>query len=267
MKSATASALRSPRAFPIRPASPHALATVPAAHPVGSWRYDGLPRRRGLSYTAGLVLSVGLHTALFLGFADAPAPARPVARVEEQVIQIAMPTLPPEEPEVAPAELAEVAPAETIAVPQLMEVPAMVALNDFQQLVDLRPQTDLDVAALRQMTIPANHGRGGSGAAAFGNVFNLADLDRTPQPISQPAPRVPPNAPFGVDEERVVVSFIVDADGNVRQPRVVESSNLGFDRAAVEGVQRWKFRPGLKAGRKVATLMQVPVLFVVSDPV
>jgi protein TonB len=258
----TATALRYPHHFPGRPRGSVTVAPVRPA-PTGTWRYSAMPRRRW-SYAAGLLLSVGLHTAIFFGFSRDAAPAPVAAKPQEQVVQMEMPPLPQEEPEQQPEELVEAQPVESVAVPQLMDVPQMVALSDFTQQVDLRPQV-VDTNALRQMAIPVNHGRGGSGAGSFGNVFQLSDLDRIPQAMNQPAPSFPQNLPNDITEGRVVVTFIVDADGFVREPRVVESSRSEFERSALNGVMRWKFRPGMKGGRKVATRMEVPINFVFAD--
>lgn len=269
---ASAPALRPQPHFPVRPrvvapATAPAAPRAPQAAPTGSWRYNVVPRR-GWTYFAGLLLSVGLHTALFFSFADSPKPkAVAAAKVEEEIIAIEMPPLAPEEPEVQPTELVESLP-ETVAVPQLAEVPSMVALNDFNQVVDLRPKAEIDPNALRQLAIPVNHGRGGLAAEGLANVFKLSDLDRMPEPVAQPAPAYPQGAKVSANElETVVLQFIVDADGKVRNPRVVSSTNRDFERSAVEGVQRWKFKPGFKGGRKVATLMEVPLKFVVTDTI
>jgi periplasmic protein TonB len=262
-----ASTLRSPHHFPGRPHTAATPVTGIQPAPAGSWRYQASPRHRWV-YGAGLVLSVGVHTALFFGFSrDNSTASAPTAPQATEIIQIAMPDLPPEEPEAQPVELAEAAPAATVAVPQLMEVPSMVALSDFTQLADLRPQTEFDPAALRQMAIPVNHGRGGNAPANLGDVFRLGDLDRIPQAVAQPAPRYPHGARSAAEEESVLVSFIVDAEGAVLAPRAVSSTNRDFEDAAVQGVQRWKFRPGIKGGRKVATRMEVPVKFVVTDQI
>ncbi|MBA3848388.1 MAG: hypothetical protein C0502_00135 [Opitutus sp.] len=254
----TATALRPPRHFPGRPRGSITVAPERPA-PVGAWRYSARPRRRW-SYAAGLLLSVGIHTAIFFGFSRDTAPASVAAKAPEQVVQIEMPPLPQEEPGQQPEELVEAPPVESVAVPQLMDVPRMVALSDFTQQVDLRPQV-VDANALRQMAIPVNHGRGGSGSGSFGNVFRLSDLDRIPQAINQPAPNFPQNLPGDITGGRVVVTFIVDADGFVREPRVLDSSRSEFERSALNGVMRWKFRPGVKGGRKVATRMEVPIQF------
>jgi protein TonB len=218
-------------------------------------------------YAAGLLFSVGVHTALFFAFSDAPAPAPVSPKVTEEIIAMEMPALAPDEPEPQPTELVEAMP-ETVAVPQLAEVPTLVALSDFNQVVDLRPKAEIDPNALRQLAIPVNHGRGGPAGADFANVFKLSDLDRAPQPVAQPAPAYPPGAKVSANElETVVLQFVVDADGAVRSPRVISSTNRDFERSAADGVLRWKFKPGMKGGRKVATLMEVPLKFVVTESI
>jgi protein TonB len=59
----------------------------------------------------------------------------------------------------------------------------------------------------------------------------------------------------------VLVDFIVDTIGDVRNATAVRSSNREFESSAVEAVSKWKFRPGMKGGRAVFTHMQVPIEF------
>lgn len=232
--------------------------------PPGSWRYTTVPKTRW-SYVVALTLGLGLHAAMLYGFNSKPVRAQAAAAPKaEQVIQMEMPPIEPEQNEEKPQELAE-EPAPTVAVPQLAEVPTMVAISDFSQQVDLRPKAEVDTNAFKSMTIPVNHGRGGSGLGGNGTLFKLSDLDRVPQAIAQPAPNYPPNLREGLDEGTVVVSFIVDADGRVRDPRVLSSTAAEFEQAALKGVMRWKFNPGMKGGRKVATLMEVPLKFELTD--
>jgi periplasmic protein TonB len=63
----------------------------------------------------------------------------------------------------------------------------------------------------------------------------------------------------------VVVRFVVDAQGAVRRARVVQSSRAEFEGPALRAVERWRFRPGRKAGRAVATWMEVPIAFALPD--
>lgn len=251
-----------------RPARPHfprgastALPMTPA--PAGSWRYPSAPKTHW-SFALAIVAALSLHAAMFYGFNSKPVRPRAAApQAIEQVIQLEMPPVVPEESDDKPTELAEES-SPTVAVPQLAEVPTSVALTDFTQQIDLRPKTEVDANALRSMTIPVNHGRGGSGLAGGGNIFKLSDLDRIPQVVAQPAPQFPQNP--GLDNGVVRLTFIVDADGNVRDPKIVSATDQAFETPAINGVKKWKFRPGMKGGRKVATLMEVPIRFELTEP-
>ncbi|HZZ19953.1 MAG TPA: energy transducer TonB [Opitutaceae bacterium] len=59
----------------------------------------------------------------------------------------------------------------------------------------------------------------------------------------------------------VIVDFVVDNNGEVRNTTAVRSSNRAFEASAVEAVSKWKFRAGKKGGRFVFTHMQVPIEF------
>lgn len=242
------------------PSSGSAAPLPPPPKTGGDWRYSSLPKSRGAAVLA-VVAAAGLHAAMFYGFPEkTPRPARVAPPKAEAIVQIAMPPLPPEEAEDAPRELAD-APATAVAVPQLADIPTTVALSDFTQSLDLRPRAEVDVGALKSMTIPIVRARGGLGGGAS-TIFSLAQLDRAPQPIAQPMPNFPKNVRLvGIDEVVVVVEFVVDADGRVVEPRVTSSNALEFNPAALAGVLRWKFRPGVLAGRKVATRMEVPLRF------
>ncbi|HLP24245.1 MAG TPA: TonB family protein, partial [Acidobacteriota bacterium] len=78
-----------------------------------------------------------------------------------------------------------------------------------------------------------------------------------------------PAFPYGlrqqVSEAKVTLEFIVDANGEVVAPMVTDSSHRGFDDAAIIGVSKWKFRPGMKAGRKVNTRVRQAITFTVGD--
>jgi protein TonB len=63
----------------------------------------------------------------------------------------------------------------------------------------------------------------------------------------------------------VRVEFVVDSTGRVVAPYVVASTHFGFNDAAVAGVAKWKFRPGIRGGKRVNTRMQVPILFRITD--
>ncbi|MBC7369794.1 MAG: TonB family protein [Undibacterium sp.] len=59
----------------------------------------------------------------------------------------------------------------------------------------------------------------------------------------------------------VLVDFVVDQEGRVRNAFVVKSLNPSFNDSAVDAVQRWRFEPGRIGERPVNTHMQVPIIF------
>lgn len=59
----------------------------------------------------------------------------------------------------------------------------------------------------------------------------------------------------------VLVDFIVDIEGRVRNAYVVRTLNPSFDDPALEAVRKWRFEPGSVRGVPVITHMQVPVIF------
>ena len=66
-------------------------------------------------------------------------------------------------------------------------------------------------------------------------------------------------------EGQVLVGFIVDSKGTVREAYPIRSTHREFESAAVQAVSKWRFRPGKKGGRSVNTRMQVPIVFSITD--
>lgn len=94
-----------------------------------------------------------------------------------------------------------------------------------------------------------------------GRVFMPAELDRAPVVRTQVAPAYPPNLRTLRVPAAVAVAFVVDEAGAVRDAQVVEPGQPECDAAAVAAVGRWRFEPGMKAGRPVATRLQLSVAF------
>lgn len=237
---------------------------IPLKNP-GDWHYYGLPRLPRISWVA-IVLSAGLHAWFLLGF-NAPAPVKK-HRVEEEPL-VELMAMPPLEPDVddMPKELSdESEEAPSVEVPMLADVPSAVDINvAFVQPLDVRPTVPSNLGAARLASIPVNIAHGPRTSSGLKDIFNLSQLDRVPEPISQAAPRVPFELKKEVGRSEVVIEFIVDVEGRVRDPVVVRSTHPGFHNAALDGVSRWRFRPGIKTGRKVNTRMRVPILFEVYE--
>ena len=59
----------------------------------------------------------------------------------------------------------------------------------------------------------------------------------------------------------MTLTFNVDADGKVGEPRVEKSTHPSFDKPAIEALKKWKFEPALRGGKRVACRMRVPIRF------
>ncbi|QTN31461.1 energy transducer TonB [Akkermansiaceae bacterium] len=105
------------------------------------------------------------------------------------------------------------------------------------------------------MDIPNFSMKGGDDA--FGG-----DLDAPPQPVS----KIPPTYPSSLLSQgkggRVLVSCTIDAAGKVIATSIKQSSgHPDLDKAAINAVNRWKFKPGTRGGNKVKSVALVPFNF------
>lgn len=90
---------------------------------------------------------------------------------------------------------------------------------------------------------------------------SMADID-APMPISRPAPRYPPEALRRNVGGSVRVLATVAQDGSVERLELAEGSgNRDLDRAAMEAVRRWRFRPAMRNGQPVTATVVVPLEF------
>ena len=74
--------------------------------------------------------------------------------------------------------------------------------------------------------------------------------------------KYPQDAVQAKQEGRVIVSFVVDADGSIVEPRVVKSVSPSFDAEAlriVSAMPRWT--PGMQGGQPVRVRYTVPISF------
>jgi protein TonB len=83
-----------------------------------------------------------------------------------------------------------------------------------------------------------------------------------PQPISTPSPKYPAQALRNGERGTVMVSVEIGADGVPTDVGVAKSSgSRHLDRAAVDAVRRWRFRPAMADGRPTTGQVQVPISF------
>ncbi|GAB3356110.1 energy transducer TonB [Lysobacter tyrosinilyticus] len=83
-----------------------------------------------------------------------------------------------------------------------------------------------------------------------------------PQPISMPSPQYPAQALRNGDQGTVLVSAEIGVDGVPTSVGVARTSgSRALDRAAVDAVKRWRFRPAMAEGRPTVGHVQVPINF------
>lgn len=232
-----------------------------------AFRYHGTPPQPRSFYLVAIFISVALHAGLILGFNEKKIPKR-VAVVEEPPAEmLIMPDLTePEEEKFNELNDDEPA-APTVQVPMLQDVPLSIPVDaSFTQLLDPTVPTKLEGAASNVMAIPLNIQRGRPDTSGIKDLFNIADLDRRPEPIVQTPPTFPYELKQSVSEARVRVGFIVTSRGDVIMPYIINSTDRGFERATLDAVMKWKFKPGMRGGRRVNTRVEQPIDFkVVAD--
>ncbi len=90
----------------------------------------------------------------------------------------------------------------------------------------------------------------------------VASATATPVPIQMPPPRYPPQAARRGVGGTVRVRAEVGVDGVPVSVAVVEGSGTReLDRAALDAVRRWRFRPGQVGGQPVPGSVVVPIEF------
>ncbi len=87
------------------------------------------------------------------------------------------------------------------------------------------------------------------------------ELDQAPRLIKRVEVNFPENMRMAGLEGRVQVEFIITAQGEVSEAHVVASNNPAFEREALDAVMKWRFDPGIKAGRPVKIRAQQQIIF------
>jgi protein TonB len=230
-----------------------------------SVRYPCTPRSRLLLVTA-ILLSGSIHAGIIFGLGRHPR-KNAVPRKEENLIALTI-TIPQlkelDDPEPVPQDESRKEDL-SVAVPMQADLPTVPRPEDFVQQLDFASLVEKpDFSKMSLLTIPENRHPAGM-AEKLGAIFNLADLDRVPEPMTQQSPIYPANLRREGLTATVIVQFLVDTQGRVSDPYVVDTADLRFNDAATNGVLKWRFRPGIRAGKKVITRMQVPIVFKVAE--
>ncbi|MGJ8724994.1 MAG: energy transducer TonB [Roseibacillus sp.] len=135
------------------------------------------------------------------------------------------------------------------------------------------PELVLETEPMEIPDIPFNMGAGTPGKMLLNLKPNFdvandpdalggSDLDTPPRPTSKPQPRYPKDLLNKKQGGRVIVLVTVDERGTVTNASVKESSGYqALDAAALNAAKRWKFKPGIKGGRKAVMTAKIPFNF------
>jgi|SRR6478736_5625632 protein TonB len=205
-------------------------------------RFSGMP--------AAVIFGVGFTAVLFGFIPFAHRIAKPERSLELRTTSVV--DIPPPVEEIKPPPPEEEKAPEAQPEPQLAETQQQIPLN-----------ADLEVAM----------GSGGA-LAGFGEIrsltaagavqedtFNVAELEKRPEPVSQVAPSYPDALRKAKVEGVVTLIFVLDEKGRVEDPRVENSSRPEFEKPALEAIRKWRFNPGQKDGQPVRTYIKIPMRF------
>ena len=196
-----------------------------------------------------MLMGAGITGVLFGIIPFSHIVAKPKGVVE--LVKVGVADLPPaaENEAPPPAPEPEKKP-EAVPEPQLVDAPQQMSLS-----------ADLEVAV----------GAGG-GLAGFGeaqkmmatetkqeSAFDVSELEKRPEPISQVAPTYPAELRKAKVEGMVTLVFLLSEEGRVEDARVETSSRPEFERPALEAIRKWRFRPGMKDGQPVSTYLRIPM--------
>ena len=217
-------------------------------------------KRRGTIVVSVALHVVGVAVLLVLGVrAETPTVN------SKLVVEIAPVPKMPEAPKPAPVRPPAPAPAATAAAP--------IPTEDRPTL----PEKDVVPAAPPSMTNVVDPNRGVPGGIGRSAETALV-APPPPRPVAPPAPRrvggdiqapqrisaaapdYPPVARVARIEGVVTLEATIDAEGHVRDVKVIGSIPL-LDKAAVDAVSKWKYTPTRLNGEAIPVILTVRVVF------
>ena len=90
-------------------------------------------------------------------------------------------------------------------------------------------------------------------------------VDQKPSVLRKVEPKYPEAARRANREAVVMVEFTVDVNGRATDIKVAEPKGFGFDEAAIEAIERWRFTPAKKDGESVPMRVRQPIRFNLDD--
>jgi len=101
----------------------------------------------------------------------------------------------------------------------------------------------------------------GSGGNMGGGAYRIGGGVSPPSVIQKVEPEYSEEARKAKFQGTVILFVVVDEKGNPRDLKVIRPLGLGLDQKAIEAVEKWKFRPGMRDGKPVAVQATIEVNF------
>lgn len=101
----------------------------------------------------------------------------------------------------------------------------------------------------------------GEGGGIGGGVFKVGGGVSAPSVIFKVDPEYSEEARKAKYSGAVMLAIVVDTEGKARDIHVVKSLGMGLDEKAIEAVEKWKFKPGMRGGQAVNVRATIEVNF------
>jgi len=92
-------------------------------------------------------------------------------------------------------------------------------------------------------------------------ILSAKKLDAPLKPVSQRSPVFPTSLHGQVERGEAKIEILIDEEGKVHLPRIVEATNPAFGYAAMQAVIGWRFEPPKARGKTAVVRVFVPFEF------
>lgn len=80
-------------------------------------------------------------------------------------------------------------------------------------------------------------------------------------PVRTVSPEMPVSFRREGSSGLVTVSFDIDEQGNVKDPKVEKSTHRELEEPTIKALKKWKFKPAMQDGTPVASHITIPIKF------
>jgi len=207
--------------------------------------------KNALGLAVAILASVGFTALLFCFLPFAHRVNKPEKAFE--LVKASAIDVPPPVEEAAPPPVEEEKKPEAQPEPELADVqPQAIPISADLEVATGSGGGFLGANEIRSLT---------AAETAQDDAFNVADLEKRPEAVSQVAPVYPAEMKKARVEGVVTLLFVLDETGRVEDPRIENSTRPEFEKPALDAIRKWRYSPGMKDGQAVRTYIKVPIRF------